>query len=78
MTKTSPGDFSSTFWMAPQLSALALQNSVEIAVMPERVRIRAANVANESPPLNAGTLKTYERTLQSAAACASKPPPSAK
>ena len=31
----------------------------------------------ESPPSKVGTLKTYERTLQSAAAASSKPSPSA-
>jgi hypothetical protein len=34
LTKTSPGAFSSTFWMTPQLSALSLQNFVSMAVMP--------------------------------------------
>ena len=62
--------------MTPQLSALALQNSVEMAVMPERTRMRAAKVANESPPWKTGTLKVYWRTVQSAAACVSKPSPS--
>ena len=38
--------------------------------------MRDANVANESPPRKTGTLKVYERTVQSAAACASKPSPS--
>jgi hypothetical protein len=78
LTKTSPGAFSSTFWITPQLAALALQKAVSIAVMPLRVRMRAANVAKESPPLNMGTLNVYERTVQSAAACVSKPSSSTK
>jgi hypothetical protein len=57
LTKTSPGAFSSTFWMTPQLSALALQNSLSMAVMPLLTRMRAAKVANESPPRKMGTLK---------------------
>lgn len=57
LTKTSPGAFSSTFWMTPQLSALASQKSLFMAVMPLRTRMRAAKVANESPPLKMGTLK---------------------
>ena len=41
-TKTSPGAFSSTFWMTPQLSALALQNSLSMAVIPPaKVWLRA-------------------------------------
>ena len=67
-TKTRPGDFSSTFWMTPQLSALEVQNLSSMAVIPLRARMRDANVANESPPLKMGTLKVYERTVQSAAA----------
>ena len=43
--------------MTPQLAALALQNSFEMAVMPLRVRMRAAKVAKESPPRKTGTLK---------------------
>ena len=75
LTKTRPGAFSSTFWMTPQLAALSLQNCVSMAVMPDRTRMRAAKVAKESPPRKTGTLKVYERTVQSAAACASKPSP---
>ena len=76
LTKMRPGDFSSTFWMTPQLSALFSQNCLSIAVMPERTRMRAAKVAKESPPLKMGTLKVNWRTVQSAAACESKPSPS--
>ena len=64
--------------MTPQLAALSLQNCVSIAVIPLLTRMRAANVAKESPPRKTGTLKVYERTVQSAAACASKPSPSTK
>ena len=64
--------------MTPQLAALSLQNCVSMAVMPERVRKRAAKVAKESPPRKAGTLKVYERTVQSADAFVSKPSPSTK
>ena len=76
LTKTRPGDFSSTFWMTPQLSALEVQNLVSMALIPDLTRMRDAKVANESPPLKMGTLKVYERTVQSAAACVSKPSPS--
>ena len=62
--------------MTPQLAALSLQNCFEMAVMPLRTRMRAAKVAKESPPRKTGTLKVYERTVQSAAACVSKPSPS--
>ena len=63
--------------MAPQLRAFSSQNFLSIAVMPLRMRMRAAKVAKESPPWKTGTLKMNERTVQSAAACESKPSPSA-
>ena len=42
LTYTSPGERSRTRWMTPQLSGLESHQTVEIAVMPERVRMRAA------------------------------------
>ena len=61
--------------MMPHESGLSSHQSLSMAVMPERVCMRTANVAKLSPPSNSGTLMVAVFTLQSAAAASNPPSP---
>ena len=46
LTNARPGDFSIALWITPQESGFSSQNVLSRAVIPDRICIRTANVAN--------------------------------